>query len=73
MNKKISLLSIPLITLLTACGGGGSSEGEPEPKAAPQTGVFLDSPVINIGYKTETLSGVTNTQGEYEYLSGELQ
>lgn len=71
MNKKASLASIPLITLLTACGGGGSSEGEPEPKAAPQAGVFLDSPVINIGYRTETLSGETNSQGEYQYLAGE--
>lgn len=34
-------------------------------------GVFLDSPVINIGYRTETLEGVTNTQGKYGYVTGE--
>ena len=36
-----------------------------------ETGVFLDSPVINIGYKTETQSGVTNLLGEYNYLPDE--
>lgn len=35
------------------------------------TGVFLDSPVINIGYRTETLQGVTSSLGEYEYITGE--
>ncbi|MBU2869339.1 PKD domain-containing protein [Colwellia sp. E2M01] len=35
------------------------------------TGVFLDSAVINIGYRTETLEGVTNSLGEYNYLPGE--
>jgi len=34
-------------------------------------GVFLDSPVINIGYRTESSEGVTNARGEYEYLPGE--
>ena len=38
-----------------------------------QTGVFLDSPVINIGYSTETiLREVTNARGEYNYLHGEI-
>jgi len=36
-----------------------------------QGGVFLDSPVINIGYRTETLEGVTNAQGTYPYIPGE--
>ncbi|MFV2058661.1 MAG: hypothetical protein ACC707_19535, partial [Thiohalomonadales bacterium] len=36
-----------------------------------KTGVFLDSPVINIGYKTETLEGVTNSLGEYNFLPNE--
>lgn len=34
-------------------------------------GVFLDSPVINIGYRTETLNGVTNEKGIYAYILGE--
>lgn len=34
-------------------------------------GVLLDSPVINISYQTETLSGVTDENGQYEYIPGE--
>lgn len=37
-----------------------------------ETGAFLDSPVANIGYRTETIEeGVTNALGEYEYIEGE--
>lgn len=59
---------------LTACGGGGSNGGSsPSGNNQPsvQTGVFLDSPVINIGYRTDTLESVTNNLGEYEYVEGE--
>jgi hypothetical protein len=35
------------------------------------TGVFLDSAVAGIGYRTETKSGFTNSLGEYDYLEGE--
>ena len=70
---------------ITACGGGGSSgtpvvsEPPPDesapppvnPGPSPATGVFLDSPVINIGYRTDTLEGITSSLGEYEYLPGE--
>ena len=34
-------------------------------------GVFLDSPVVNIDYRTESSEGVTNAQGLFEYLPGE--
>ncbi len=64
-NTILSLLMLPLF----ACSGGGDDSS---PSTSTQkTGVFLDSPVINIGYKTETLSGVTNLLGEYNYLPGE--
>jgi len=36
-----------------------------------ETGIFLDSAVSNIGYRTETLEGVTNDLGEYQYVEGE--
>ncbi len=71
---------------IAACGGGssadtsgvsGSSPVNPAPPPAgsgpsPDIGVFLDSPVINIGYRTETLEGVTNSLGEYEYMPGQI-
>lgn len=57
-----------LFIILTGCGGGGDSTS---PTTTDLTGVFLDGPVANIGYKTETKQGVTNALGEYDYLAGE--
>lgn len=60
-------------TVLSACGGGGSDSPDlpPVSGSANNIGVIIDSPVINIGYKTETLEGTTNSSGEYEYAEGE--
>ncbi len=66
--KKNIILSILLLPLFACSSGGDSST---TPASTTQTGIFLDSPVINIGYKTETLSGVTGSNGEYDYLAGE--
>ena len=65
--KILKLTILSLIVTLYGCGGGSSSSETESTK----TGVFLDSPVSNIGYRTETKEGVTNAQGEYEYVSGE--
>ena len=62
-------LAISFAALLAGCGGG-SSGGDSEPDT-PNTGTLIDSPVVNIGYRTETLTGVTNDLGEYQYLPGE--
>lgn len=67
---KFSVATIVL--LLFGCGGGGGSSSDgSSTSSAKSTGVFLDGPVINIGYRTETLEGVTNSLGEYKYLPGE--
>ena len=60
--------------LLTACGGGGSSSDGSPPVSEPSTstGRFIDSPVANIGYRTESIpDGVTNANGQFKYLEGE--
>jgi hypothetical protein len=63
---KINLLIIStFLTVLSSCGGGGGSSNP------PSTGTFVDSPVINIGYRTETQNGVTNSRGEFKYFPGE--
>lgn len=62
-------LTISTIFGLAGCSGGGDSS-IPDTSGA-NTGIFVDSPVSNIGYKTETLEGVTNSLGEYEYNDGE--
>ncbi len=77
-NFNYSATTALLISLtLVACG---SSDDDPEPEVLPQpipvtvtpdTGVFLDSAVIGIGYRTETLNGVTDADGMYQYLPGE--
>ena len=67
MNKNYILSSLPLLLLACSDNDGNS----PTPPATAKTGVFLDSPVINIGYETETQNGSTNSQGEYNYLTGE--
>jgi hypothetical protein len=67
MYKNILLCS--LLLPLLACSGGGDDNSTTT--NSESTGVFLDSPVVNIGYRTETLSGVTNSLGEYNYIPGE--
>ena len=66
MKKKL-ILSTLLLPLFACSSGGGDSTTT----STTKTGVFIDSPVISIGYKTETLSGVTGPNGEYDYLPGE--
>lgn len=68
MNRYSCYIFVTLLSLtLIACGGGGSSSGN----ESLETGVFVDSPVSNIAYRTETQDGFTNTNGEYFYLDGE--
>lgn len=63
---KINLLIISAsLTVLLSCGGGGGSSN------SLSVGTFVDSPVINISYRTETQSGVTNFRGEFNYFPGE--
>lgn len=64
--------------LLAGCGGGGSpsvtdnNQLLPEPLTPEvRTGVFIDSEVANIVYRTQTKSGITNDAGEFQFLDGE--
>jgi len=70
-----ALLCASALSVLAACGSGGdsSSDAPDSIKSEPtkNIGTFIDSPVINIGYRTETLEGITNELGEYEYLTDE--
>ena len=43
----------------------------PDPVAEIKTGVFRDSEVAGLKYETETKSGVTDADGNFEYLEGE--
>lgn len=59
--------------LMSSSSGASLSSGSASSVAQSviNTGVFLDSPVINIGYRTETQEGVTNELGEYKFIEGE--
>lgn len=72
-----SLYLLLLTFVLAACGGGGDGggpnpSGTPTPPPETLTGVFVDSPVSGANYSTETQSGMTNTDGEYNYVDGEM-
>lgn len=73
--------SISIITAisLTACGGGSGSEPNnvtptPTPIVIPATiytGIFIDSAVENLQFKTANESGYTNAKGEFSYQLNE--
>ncbi|MCB1688627.1 MAG: RHS repeat protein [Halioglobus sp.] len=64
-----------LIVSLTACGGGGgggdSGDNSGVGSPAALAGQFVDGPVSGIRYKTATQSGITGSNGQFEYLEGE--
>ncbi|MCK8045011.1 hypothetical protein MSG37_08950 [Shewanella sp. 1CM18E] len=76
-RARRTICSLFLISFLSACSSDDNDNVEIEqpvtqPVTTPsESGVFLDSPVIGIGYKTETLSGVTDAEGRYNYVDGE--
>ena len=67
--KVIAGLIASISIVLAGCGGGGNSGGGTTP--TPQIGVFNDSPVEGLNYKTETQSGVTDKDGKFKFLPGE--
>jgi hypothetical protein len=77
IKKLLSVASVGVF--LSACGGGGGgsnsssgSNGSTPAQPVVQKGVFLDSPVAGLRYKTDTQEGLTNALGEYEYIEGEM-
>ena len=59
------------ILLLSACGEKSTTNVTLPPDPA-LTGVFVDSPVTGLGYRSESVaSGTTNDAGEFSYFRGE--
>lgn len=77
--KKIVLYLFAFLcgVILSACGGGGGGSSPTTPTPTPVTvttpsiGVFVDSAIENIKYRTKTLNGYTNADGEFKFLPGE--
>lgn len=57
-----------LALVLSACGGGGGSA----PASSVLQGTFVDSPVLGLEFSTATQSGITDSQGAFQYKQGEV-
>ncbi|HEX5056676.1 MAG TPA: hypothetical protein VFX02_09280 [Gammaproteobacteria bacterium] len=73
MNRSfiLSLMALLFSAFITACGGGGGGSNGGNEDNTVRTGVFIDGPVQGLSYETPTQSGVTNADGEFEYINGE--
>ena len=74
----VPVIGIPI--LLAGCGGGGVGGGENGTTANPpaqsssgaiQNGLFLDSAVQGLTFRTPTQSGQTDANGTFSYLTAE--
>lgn len=63
---RTPIASIITILSLAACGGGGGSD-----TSNALTGTFIDAAVQGLAFETPTQNGITNSKGEFQYLSGE--
>jgi len=65
---KYALICFVAVMAFSGCGGDSASDNPP-----PQisTGTFLDERVQGLDYSTPTQSGKTNSNGEFQYQSGE--
>jgi hypothetical protein len=72
-TMKLKLLGLNCIFLISACGGGSGSSGGGGSPAADDSlqGIFTDSPVYGVKYQTDSLRGLTNALGEFNYREGE--
>jgi len=73
-SLRNSFAASAIAIVLSACGGGSETPTPATPPPVSQitkTGVFVDSLVAGISYRTATITGVTNAAGEYDYVEGE--
>jgi len=72
LTKIVGSLTLGLsIVLLTACGGGGSSDSGDGP-GVEATGYFVDSAVEGMRYEASSgISGVTDAAGAFLYEAGD--
>ena len=66
-----AVLMVGAAMFFAACGdGGGGGGGGTPPVAAPLSGVFIDSPVVGLGYSAAPsgLVGKTDATGRFQYM-----
>lgn len=64
MKTKYRVLVVALLSTVAGCGSGNKDDDE-------TTGVFLDSPVAGISYRTPSIAGVTDAAGTFRFVPGE--
>ncbi len=70
--KRFKLLAAYLtLFAMYGCGSGDSSIEQHLQVTPPSKGIFTDSPVAGVSYKTASLNGITDTNGEFQYYPGE--
>ena len=67
---SVALLGLVVSSTLVGCSDN-STNASTNTSATAITGQFIDAAVANINYATETLSGVTDENGNYNYEEGE--
>ena len=68
----ISLITMALATLFTTgCGMGSTGNMHGDDQSGVMQGTFLDSPVEGVHYLTDTLAGITDENGSFQYMEGE--
>jgi cytochrome c len=73
MTKKYRFLMVSiLLGIILSILGCGDDFDTQNSSSSIKTGTFIDSPVEGLHYTTPTLSGFTNTKGEFQYKSGEM-
>ena len=74
-RSKIFILAATLVLIggLSGCGSSNSSSpaSVPVPGVEVRTGVLVDDAVSGVTYTTATQDGVTNGDGEFQYMEGE--
>jgi len=68
MKNKILSVAVTSIFGLSGCGGGGGGSTSTDDTL---TGTFVDAPVQGLNYSTATQSGLTDSNGNFKYKSGE--
>jgi len=73
------LLAVIVTTVSSCSGGGGNGNNNGsgdnpanDPQSSAQTGVFIDSPVAGLNYQTNSISGTTNSAGQFQFFAGQL-
>lgn len=67
MKRCVLCLGLLMVLVISGCGSNGSGGST----ITEQQGVFVDSPVEGMGYRTGTHFGMTDSEGTFTFFQGE--